>query len=148
LATTRTGSHELQTGLYAQPRTRIALTTSYVNGGFVLEETALRVPGVVSSGIVPFHRLLIDGTALTNADREGQDYAVYVQDAWRPTSRLTINAGVRVDHIVWNDRLFGVTSEKSTEIGPRFGVNYAITADAHHVARAHWVRVHDQPSQT
>jgi hypothetical protein len=148
LATTRTGSHEVQTGLYAQPRTRIALTTSYVNGGFVLEETALRVPGVVSSGIVPFHRVSVDGTTLTNADREGQDYAVYIQDAWRPTSRLTINAGVRIDRVVWNDRLFGVTSEKSTAIGPRFGINYAITPDAHHVVRAHWVRVHDQPSQT
>ena len=148
LATTGTGSHELQTGVYVQPRTHIALTTSYVNGGFVLEEKVLRIPGVVNSGIVPFHRVSVDGTALTNADREGQDYAIYVQDAWRPTSRLTINAGIRVDRVVWNDRLFGITSEKSNAIGPRFGINYAISADGHHVARAHWVRVHDQPSQT
>ena len=37
------------------------------------------------------------------------------------------------------------TAQDSTEIGPRFGVNYAITADARNVARAHWVRVADQP---
>src|SRR5207245_4679881 len=74
--------------------------------------------------------------------------AAYVQDAWRPTSRLTINAGVRIDRIVWNDTLFDLTSEKSTAVGPRFGINYAITADTHHIIRAHWVRVHDQPSQT
>ena len=148
LATAGVGSHELQTGLYAQPRTRIGLTTSYVNGGYVLEEATLRNPTSLDSGIVPFHRVLFDGTGLTNARRLGQDYAVYLQDLWRPTSRLTINAGVRVDRIVWIDQLFDVTSQASTEIGPRLGINYAITADARHIVRAHWVKVHDQPSAT
>ncbi|MCU1384443.1 MAG: TonB-dependent receptor plug [Acidobacteria bacterium] len=148
LATTRTGSHELQTGLYAQPRTRIGLTTSYVNGGYVLEETTLRRPGAVDSGIVPFHRITFDGTGLTNAQRVGQDYAIYIQDAWRPTTQLTINAGVRLDRIDWTDQLFDITSQTSTEVGPRFGLNYAITSDAHHILRAHWVKVHDQPSLT
>lgn len=148
LANIGTGSHELQTGFYAQPRTRLGTTTSYVNGGFALEEAALRIPGVLDSGLVPFHRVVYDGTFFTNGQRLGQDYAAYLQDAWRPTSRITINAGVRIDHIVWNDQLFGVTSQNSTEIGPRFGINYAITADARHVARGHWVRVHDQPSQS
>jgi hypothetical protein len=148
LATTGMGSHELQTGLYAQPRTRIGLTTSYVNGGFALEETTLRIPGQLGSGIVPFHRLTFDGTGLTNTQRLGQDYAIYIQDAWRPTSRITINAGVRVDRIEWTDQLFDVTSQRSTEIGPRLGLNYALTADARHILRAHWVKVHDQPSST
>lgn len=144
----RTGLHEIQTGLYAQPRTHLGLTTSYVNGGYMLEEAVLRVPGAVGSGIVPFHRVVLDGNTLTNARRVGHDYAVYVQDAWRPSPRLTINAGVRVDRIEWDDVLFGVTSENATAVGPRFGVNYSLTADTRHVARAHWVRVHDQPSQT
>src|SRR5262249_44092987 len=142
------GSHELQAGVYAQPRTRIGLTTTYVNDGYVLEEAMLRVPGANNSGLVPFHRIVLDGTSLTNAKRVGHDYAVYVQDAWQPTSRLTINAGVRIDRIVWNDLLFGITSERSTAIGPRFGLNYALTADTRNVIRAHWVKVHDQPSQT
>jgi hypothetical protein len=142
------GSHELQMGLYAQPHTRIGLTTSYINSGFVLEELTLRTPGVYSSGLVPFHRLSVDGNQLTNADLAGQDYAFYVQDAWRPAPRLTINAGVRIDRIVWNDRLFNVTSERSTAIGPRFGINYGLTSDDRNVLRAHWVRVHEQPSQS
>jgi hypothetical protein len=146
MASTRTGSHELQTGLYAQPRTQNGLATSYVNGGFALEENTLRIPGVASSGLVPFHRSILDGTSLTNLQRTGQDYAIYVQDAWRPSSRLTINAGVRVDRISWTDQLFNVSSQNSTEIGPRFGINYAVTSDARHVIRAHWVKVHDQPS--
>src|SRR5439155_23782685 len=62
-----------------------------------------------------------------------------------PGSRLTVNAGPRVDHLVMRDLVFDVTSQNSTEIGPRLGVNYALTANARNVARAHWVRVHDQP---
>jgi hypothetical protein len=69
-----------------------------------------------------------------------------VQDALRPTARLTINAGVRVDRVSWRDRLFNVTSQRSTMVGPRFGLNYALTADGRSVLRAHWVRVHDQPA--
>jgi hypothetical protein len=148
LATTGAGSHELQTGLYAQPRTRIGLTTSYVNGGATLEDNVLRSPGALDGGIVPFHRIVVDGTGLTNARRLGQDYAIYVQDSWRPTSRITINAGVRVDRVSWTDQLFEVTSQRSTEIGPRLGINYAVTADSRHIVRAHWVKVHDQPSLT
>jgi len=144
----RWGSHELQVGVYAQPRTRNAVTTSWVNNGYVLEEAVLRVPGVPTSGIVPFHRLTFDGDRQTDVDRIGQDYAVYIQDAWRPANRLTINAGVRVDRITWNDQIFNVTTERATAVGPRVGLNYAITADTKNILRAHWVRVHDQPSQT
>ncbi|MGH9159492.1 MAG: hypothetical protein ACRD2X_05860, partial [Vicinamibacteraceae bacterium] len=119
----------------------------YVNDGFALEETVLRDFARLEAGVQPFHRLIFDGNELTDARRRGEDYAFYIQDAWRPTSRLTVNAGLRVDRIVWTDLLFDVTSQRSTEIGPRFGVNYLLTGDGHNVARAHWVRVHDQPSQ-
>ena len=141
------GSHEIQSGLYAQPRIQNGLFDNYPNGGFVLEETTLRQPGDYSA-VVPFHRTILDGATLLRSRRRGQDYAVYVQDAWRPTSRLTLSAGIRIDRVTWRDRMFNVTSQRSTEVGPRVGVNYAVTADTRNVARAHWVRVHDQPSQT
>ena len=38
------GSHELQIGIYLQPRLRNVRTTFYSNGGFALEEVALRDP--------------------------------------------------------------------------------------------------------
>ncbi|HLG56586.1 MAG TPA: TonB-dependent receptor [Vicinamibacterales bacterium] len=139
------GTHELQTGLYAQPRIRNAFFNFYANGGFAFEESLLRRPGDYSAGVIPFHRITFDAETETRTMTAGQNYAIYVQDAWRPTPRLTINAGVRVDQIVWRDRLFDVTTQRSTDVGPRFGLNYAITADARNVARAHWVRVHDQP---
>jgi hypothetical protein len=137
-------SHEVQAGLYFQPRVQ-GNHLKYVNDGFNFEERVLRCPGVYDEGTVPFHRQIVNGPELTTFEQRGRDYAIYVQDAWRPTARLTLNAGVRVDHIVVRDEVFGVTSQNSTEVGPRFGINYALTSDGRSVARAHWVRVHDQP---
>ena len=62
------------------------------------------------------------------------DNAVYVQDAWRPVSRLTITPGLRIDRIGRTDDLFNVELQKSTEIGPRLGVTYVLTSDQRNVA--------------
>ncbi|HWW83241.1 MAG TPA: TonB-dependent receptor [Vicinamibacterales bacterium] len=142
------GSHEIQAGFYGQPRINVGLRDDYPNGGFVFEEDVLRQPGNFSSGVIPFHRVIIDGITNLRLDRRGQDYAVYVQDAWRPVPRLTISPGIRLDRVVWTDQLFGVTTERSLAVGPRLGVNYAITSDTKTVLRGHWVRVHDQPATT
>lgn len=139
------GSHDLQAGVYAQPRLRSGARTLYINDGFVFEESVLRA-GTPSPALLPFHRMIVDGTEITNADREGRDYAIYLQDAWRPHARLTINAGVRIDRIAWTDRIFDVDTQESTEIGPRFSVNYVVTDDGTSTVRTHFVRVHDQPA--
>jgi hypothetical protein len=132
-------THELEAGVYAERRVG-GNDINWINGGFVTEDTVL-----AANGVVPFHRQIVDGTQLTSYRQRGQDYAAYVQDAWRPTTQLTVNAGVRVDKIIMQDLVFNVRSQNSTEIGPRLGVNYALTADAKNVARAHWVLVGDQP---
>jgi hypothetical protein len=144
----RWGSHDIQTGVYAQPRIQVALRDFNPNGGFVFEEAVLRQPGNLGGGVVPFHRVTFDGVTNLRLQRRGQDYAVYIQDAWRPIPRLTISPGLRIDRIVWTDQLFSVTTERTTAVGPRFGLNYALTADTRNVVRAHWVRVHDQAAQT
>ena len=136
-------THELQAGLYAQPRIQGNHLT-YINDGFTTEERVLRRAGVYDSGTVPFHRQVMGGTELDTFRQRARDYAAYIQDAWHPTSRLTVNAGVRVDYVIVRDLVFNLTSQRSTDVGPRFGINYALTADASSVARAHWVRVHDQ----
>ena len=146
VASHASGEHQLQAGVYAQPRIRIGQQNFYVNGGLVIEDVVLRVASDVTAGTLPFHRVIMDATELTASNLQGQDYGIYVQDAWRPSSRLTVNAGVRVDRVTWRDRLFDVTSMSSTDVGPRAGVNYSITDDGRNVARGHWVRVHDQPS--
>jgi hypothetical protein len=133
-------SHEIQAGAYAERRID-GNDLTYVNGGFGIEDSVLTGNGV----LVPFHRQTVDGTHLTSFRQRDHDYAVYAQDAWRPTAQLTVNAGVRIDHVTTQDLVFNVQSQNSTEIGPRIGINYAITNDAKSVARAHWVRVGDQP---
>lgn len=138
------GTHDVQAGLYFQPRVQ-GNHIKYVNGGFNLEDRVLRTAGAYDSGSVPFHWQIVNGPELTMFEQRGRDYALYLQDAWRPTPRLTVNAGVRVDRVVVRDVVFGVTSQRSTDVGPRLGVNYALTSDSRNVARAHWVRVHDQP---
>jgi hypothetical protein len=140
----RLGTHEFQTGLFAQPKVQ-GTQQIYVNDGFNIQESVLRRAGDLGGGTVPFHRVIMNGPALATANQRTVDYAAYVQDAWRPTARLTVNAGVRVDRITIYDELYGITTQRSTDVGPRFGVNYAITGDGRNVARAHWVLVHDQP---
>ena len=137
-------AHELQAGVFAQHRVQ-GNHLVYTNGGFTLEDHVLRQPGVYTSGTTPFHRLVMNGPELTTFNQQARDVAAYVQDAWSLSPRLTISAGVRVDHIVVQDTVFDLTSQRSLEIGPRAGVNYAITKDGRSVARGHWARVHDQP---
>jgi hypothetical protein len=138
------GTHELQAGVYAQRRVQ-GNHLVFTNGGFTLEEQVLRQSGVYTSGSLPFHRIVMNGPELTTFNQTARDLAGYVQEAWSPSPRLTISGGVRIDHIVVTDTVFGQTAQRSLEIGPRAGVNYAVTADGRNVARGYWARVHDQP---
>jgi hypothetical protein len=144
-ATLAAGPHELKSGIYIVPGQHQGNHNSFVNGGFTLEENVLRNPSSLTSGVIPFHRVVMNGPELTTFRQRTRDVAFYIQDAWRATERLTLNAGVRVDRVTVQDLVFDVTAQRSVEVGPRLGVNYALTSDARQVVRAHWVRVHDQP---
>jgi hypothetical protein len=139
------GSHEFQTGMYLQPRLRVDTIDRYANDGFLLEEVVLRNPANLSAGYVPFHRQILGVSELTSASVGAQDNAVYVQDAWRPSSRLTLNVGLRLDWIKGEDRLFDAVVLDDLAIGPRFGATYQLTSDSKNVLRASWGRVHEAP---
>ena len=142
----RWGSHELQFGTYLQPRLRNVRTTYYPNGGFALEEVALRDPSNAAAGVVPFHRRYYSVPSITIFDLHARDHAVYVQDSWRPSARLTANAGIRLDWIMGRDAFFDLESLNDLAIGPRLGVNYALTADHRNLLRASYGRVGDVPN--
>jgi hypothetical protein len=55
---------------------------------------------------------------------------------------------VRADFIGRKDSAFNVETQNSTEIGPRFGVNYLLTRDGRRAIRASWTRVADVLAQT
>ena len=143
-----TGSHEVQSGVYLQPRLHERSTIHWANGGYALEEVVLRDPSNPASSFIPFHRQIYDVENVPFRWADGHDYAVYIQDAWRPVPRLTVSAGVRADVIGRNDSAFNVSMQNSTEIGPRFGVNYLLTRDGRRGVRGSWTRVADVLAQT
>ncbi len=138
------GTHELQTGFFAAPRNRYDLQTQYVNDGFVLEERRMRDVNNPAAGVVPFRRVYQSPVNVKTREAHDRDIGVYLQDTWRPTPRLTLNLGLRVDRVRREDGIFNVVRQNSTEVGPRFGFSYMVTPDAKNVLRGSYVRVHEQ----
>lgn len=139
------GSHEVQTGMYLQPRLRVDTIDRYANGGFLLEEVVLRDRNDLAAGYRPFHQRILGVAELTSASVGARDNALYIQDAWRPTGRLTVTAGLRLDWIEGTDKLFDAVVLDDLAVGPRFGGTYQLTADSTNVVRASWGRVHEAP---
>jgi hypothetical protein len=142
------GSHEVQVGMYLEPNLRQRTATLYANGGFVFQDEVLKTPSDPSAGTIPFHQRIYDTARVPAVFVDSSDNAFYVQDSWRPIRRLTASAGVRVDLVKQRDAAFNVRTMDSTNVGPRFGVNYLLTSDGRSAVRASWTRVHETPSRT
>jgi hypothetical protein len=140
------GTHSFQAGAYLQPLLHSESRTEYVNNGFISEQMVLRNPNDPSQGVRAFSQAYSDTLKLRMFALDSSDYAFYIQDAWRPHARLTVNAGVRVDLVRHRDLIFNLPVAKSTNVGPRLGINYAITKDHRNIIHATAVKVHDAPS--
>lgn len=140
------GTHEVQIGLYAQPMLHVEIDNKYPANGFIQEAMVLNDPTDPTKGFRPFLRSYRDRDELKFQYKDGSDYAVYLQDNWRPTNRLTVNAGVRLDRIEWTDKIFNVLTQRSVEVGPRFGAVYSLTADRKNILRGSWSIIHQAPS--
>ena len=138
------GAHEFQTGVFLAPRNRRTSFTQYLNGGANQEEHYLIDPDDVGGGHLPFTRRIYDTTEVKSREARDRDIAFYFQDAWKPTDRLNITAGLRVDFVNRFDAINSITRMNSTELGPRVGFSYALTEDARNVVRASYSRVHEQ----
>jgi len=138
------GSHQFETGFMAQFN-EYNRTQLYPNQGFVLQEDAFNDPKDPSKGTHPFHRQYVTSD-LTSVFADGKDHDIgfYVQDTWKPNSRLTATIGVRADLIKREDVRRGFTYQTSTEVGPRFGFSYLVTEDAKNVLRASFTRQQEQ----
>src|SRR5260370_42038222 len=97
---------------------------------------------------VPFHKRVYDVASAVTTSVSAYDNAVYVQDAWKPIDRLTVNAGLRVDFVKVRDLQANIVTEDSKNIGPRFGAAYGLTNDRLNVLRASWGRVHELVQST
>jgi hypothetical protein len=142
------GTHELQTGVYLQPRRLHEFLVHYPvgPGGVTSEDLVLRNPADPSIGTVPFHRVIYDADRFTFRSGLTENYAVYMQDQWRPSPRVTLSAGVRVDRIRREDQRFDVTVQETTAVGPRLGLNVQLTEQGRDILRTSWGRVHDSVS--
>ena len=112
------GSHELKGGVYVQPTRLVDFGVRYANGGFALEEHVLRNAANPAAGTVAFHRAIYDREFVTSTRVNSRDYAFYAQDAWRPSERLTVNGGLRVDFISRRDEIFDVVMQDTTAVDP------------------------------
>lgn len=141
------GSHELQAGVFLQPRMHLTSETRYLNGGYILQEEVLSVPGDFTSGYIPFHRQYVDNTKLdyTSADSNSQDYAGYIQDNWKPFPRLTIIPGFRIDYVHAYDNIFQKQTQASYEPQPRLGLTFALTKNNKNIIHISLSRLSAKP---
>jgi len=138
------GSHEFQTGFFIEPRNTYDVMSHYVNDGYVLEDRAAIDYNDPSRGTVPFHRRYFDDVDIQTRQARDQNWAVYLQDNWKPTARMTLNVGLRGDWVKRKDLLFNIVRQNSWTIQPRVGFSYMLTKDAKNLLRGSYVRVGEQ----
>ncbi len=138
------GSHQIQTGFLAMPRSIYDKNVRYLNNGFIIEEQRMVNPNNAAAGTLPFHRQYILGDLnLDQSNGRDKDIGFYAQDSWR-ADRLTTTLGVRVDLIRRFDVLRNLQRQSSTEVAPRLGFSYVLTADAKNVLRGTYGKYHQQ----
>ncbi len=138
------GSHEVKTGVWAAPTLSRDVLSRATNDGFNLERVVQRDPNNLAAGFRPFMRRTVSPIEIVTTEARDRDYAIYVQDTWRPRERVTLNMGVRVDWVRRYDEIFGIERMNSRNIGPRIGGAFLLTEDARNVVRAFFGRVHEQ----
>ena len=138
------GGHEFRTGFWAAPSMVRETTTEYVNGGFSLQEERFIDVNNPAAGTTPFHLRYRSPAVAPTISEHDRDFALYAQDSWTPTERLTANLGMRVDFIKRHDAISNIDRQKSTAVQPRAGVSYLITKDARNVIRASYGRLYEQ----
>jgi len=73
--------------------------------------------------------------------------SIFVQDKWQPTSRLTLNLGLRMEDEAipaFNDNHIDLKWGWGDKIAPRIGVSYALTSDGKTKIAGMWGRFFDR----
>ena len=152
------GSHEVAFGVYAAPWNRYPQTTIYANvNGWRTEYHApvdangTRLEDDLSQAVrTVWYRRDRSGDQTTAAgelqtrDARDRDIAFYLQDAWKPTDRLTLNLGVRADFVKRYDGILDINRMDTLALGPRAGFSFMLTDDGRTVLRGNIGRVHEQ----
>jgi hypothetical protein len=73
-----------------------------------------------------------------DADARNHRESVFAQDAWKPTERLTINAGVRVDFVRGRSAVLDKKVYSNTNWAPRIGLAFDLTGDGMTALKGHY----------
>lgn len=138
------GSHELEGGFYLEPNERDKVTTLYANSGAVIQEDGvLNNANDPTQGYTIFHKQSVSAASVLSEYISANDFAWYIQDHWRPTTRISVTAGLRPDWVSAYDKLFKVVTQHSWNYAPRVGVDYSLTKDQRNILRASWSKITD-----
>jgi hypothetical protein len=138
------GSHELEVGFYLEPNERDKVTTLYANNGAVIQEDGvLNNANDPTQGYAIFHTQSVSAASLLSEYISANDFAWYIQDHWRPTTRISIMAGLRPDWVSAYDKIFRVTTQHSWNYAPRVGASYSLTRNQRNIVRASWSKITD-----
>ena len=138
------GEHDLQAGVYLEPHELSKATTYYAAGGTVIQQDAvLNNPNDLSAGYTLFSSQTVNQSSLVTNYISAKDAAWYIQDRWKPISRLAITAGIRPDWISASDRIAKQTIQHSWNWAPRVAGTYVLTSNQRNVVRASWTKITD-----
>lgn len=127
------GEHNLKFGAELE---RGYVKTSYgYNGGMY----------VFSSYGVPYYANLWDGYLKDDINTR---YALFAQDAWSITPRLTINPGLRIDMHRGFNRHLDDTVFKTNPVSPRIGFAWDVLGNSRTVVRGHYGYYYDGAKST
>ena len=151
------GSHEIGFGVYAAPWNTYPSTTIYAttNGWGTEYHTPVDASGNPTKelgqvvGTRWFERRRTGDAAgpidsLKTIDAQDSDIGLYLQDAWKPVDRLTMNLGIRADFVRRYDNVQNFERMNTLALGPRAGFAYQLTEDGRNILRGSVGRVHEQ----
>ena len=153
------GSHEVGFGIYAAPVNRYPQYSVYAddtgwnsqyhtpvdaNGNIVYQDNLAQAVGTRWYYRTRAGDANSAASELKSRDAQDSDLAFYLQDAWKPTDRLTLNIGLRADFVNRYDGILDFTRMNTLALGPRAGFSYMLTEDGRTVLRGSYGRVHEQ----
>ena len=125
------GKHDLKFGIEVE-RSRVRSRYGYNSGLYYYDYTYY----------YPSRQYLVYGYSYDIEGRNGRE-SLYAQDSWKPTDRLTINAGVRVDFVRGRSPVLDTKVYDATNLAPRIGFAYDLTGDSRTVLKGHYGQYYD-----